>query len=180
MANYCGQCGWTMNKEIPPNQIELAKAAFPMDLYSVLVEAHSGEDITKMFNEKVKQLGGLDVFNLRDLQSYFDRGFINGFVAGRGAAIKLVGSKIEGALKMNPSPEGSHIEVSKSGKSGFEIVKLYNYPEKNHAIIRLKKGIIENMGLPYDVRHNKPLLAEVRNGVLLLKVIEGLIHEEFE
>jgi hypothetical protein len=36
------------------------------------------------------------------------------------------------------------------------------------------------LGLPYNLRHKKPLLAEVRNGVLLLKVIEELVHEEFE
>ena len=176
-ANYCGLCSYWLKEP-------------PYKSYMERLHGEGKHEITKVviplldekydFFEEMRKKHPMQYKQVRESRDFFELGFLFGFYEGTANRMKEEIKEKEDKVSASPPTKRDHIEVPRSGKSGFEIVKLYNYPEKNHAIIRLKKGTIENLGLPYNVQYNKPMLAEVRNGVLLLKVIKELIHDEFE
>jgi len=176
-SNYCGLCGYWMKEP-------------PYKSYIERLHEEGTHEITKLiipllnekydFFEKMRKEHPMQYKQIRESKEFFEIGFLFGFYEGIANRMKDEIKEKENKVSANPPPKTDHTKVPSSGKSGFEIVKLYNYPDDNHAIIRLKRGIVENLGLPYNSRLNKPLLAEVRNGVLLLKVIRELIHDEFE
>ena len=176
-ANYCGLCSYWLKEPPYKSHMEKLHEEGKHEMTKIIMPLLNGkynifEEVRKQYPMQYKQI--------RESRDLFESGFLFGFYEGIAHRMEGEVKEKESKAGANPPPERDHIEVPKSGKSGFEIVTLYNYPERNHALIRLKKGTIESLGLPYDVPYKKPMLAEVRNGILLLKVIQELIHDDFE
>ena len=176
-ANYCGLYSYWLREPPYKSFIERLDEKGKHEITRLIIPLlHEKYD----FFEKMRKEHPMRYKEIRECKDFFEIGFMFGFHEGIAHRMREQIKENEEKTGADQQPERDHIRVPKSGKSGFEIVKLYNYPKRNHAIIRLKKGVIESLGLPYNSRLNKPLLAEVRNSVLLLKVIEDLVHEEFE